>query len=136
MKFYHLTNCNRPLRVGDGVIQFAPYEHTGAWLGVYATAEEKEIALLDKLALDPKSGVTGIAEAQYRKALRIKTSASNSYAPSLAVSSATPGVSEPVGSGEPIDTNPPVPPLEPPVTPLESVSEAVEVVAVQARKKK
>jgi hypothetical protein len=134
-KFYHLTNCNRILSLGGISFQFSPYEHTGAWMGAYATSDAKEIAALDEAALNPKSSITVLTEAEYGHCIKKKMAASNGYAPSLAASTPTPGVQAAASVGL-IDPNPTAPAGDPPVTPLASVGEAIEVVSVQPRLRK
>jgi hypothetical protein len=136
MKFYHVTNCNRIIQVGALALQFAPYDHVGTWMGVYATNKPDEISLLDTAADDPKSSITTLTEAEYQRCIKKKVSASNSYAPSLALSTPTPGVRQPAASAEPVDSNPNAPLVEPQAAPLDSVGAAIEVVSVQPRLKK
>ncbi len=136
MNYYHVTNCNRQITVDGLSFQFAPYDHVGTWMGVYATSSASEITALDAAAGNPKSSITTLTQAEYETCIKKKVSASNSYAPSLALSTPTPGVRQPVASAEPVDSNPNAPTLEPEAAPLDSVGAAIEVVSVQPRLKK
>ena len=129
-KFFHVINCNRVIK-SDGIhFHFGPYELVGTWMGVFKAVTPEEIAGLEKLAVDPKSGVQSLTEEQYNNCVKKKASASNSYTQSLAVT--VPLRNEPAApSVENNSVEPNVAPTaEPPVAPLESVSEAVEVVNV------
>lgn len=131
-KFYHVANCNRTINVGPHSLQFAPYEHTGTWLGVYATDKEDEIKELDYAARHKASGITEITQAEYENCVAKKKSASNGYTQSLAVSTPTPGQLAPSANQSvdtvPVDTVPVPVAAEPPPAPLETAAEATEVV--------
>lgn len=134
--FYHVTNCNRTIRAGALSFNFVPYEHTGCWLGVYEATDPAEIAALDGLVADKKSGVTAITQNEYHDALKKKKQASQGYSNSLASSAPNPSESAAAPSvGQPVDTNPSPAPVET-VAPLSSVSEAIPVVKVESKKSK
>jgi hypothetical protein len=135
MKFYHANNCTRSITHAGIAFQFAPYELTGTWLGVYATDKADEISALDEVVKNPKSGITSISQEEYDRSIVTKKSAQGTYADTLARHAPTPG-EKAAPPTAPVDTAPNTPAAEPPPTPLASVDAAVEVVPVQKKVKK
>src|SRR5215831_20219072 len=93
MKFYHVLINNLAIQAGKLTLNFAPYEKTSCWAGVYATDKDDEIAELDKLVEAGK--ISALTPEAYENAVKKKTEASNGYAPSLASSTPTPGATAP-----------------------------------------
>lgn len=68
---YHAANSNRAIKTEAGMVRFKDYGFLGgSWSGVYVTLVPGEISSLDKLAQDPRSGITKIDVAEYNKCLK------------------------------------------------------------------
>ena len=133
-KFYHAQNCNRTVKSGALSFLFSAYEHVGTWMGVLKAKVPEEIAALEKLVSDAKSGITKITEAEYLAAIKKKQAAADSYAPSLAVDNKSPEDLVP-SVGHPLDSEP-APQTTETVAPLKSVDEAVAPVPVEPKARK
>lgn len=132
MNFYHATNSNRNITSAGFNFSFHHYTTSPSVMGVLATDKPDEIAALDALAENPKSGITVIDEREYRSGIGQKRLASDSYAPTLMANTPTPGVQR-RPTNEAVDTSPTAP--EPPILPVDSVAEAISIVPVQKKVK-
>lgn len=131
MKFYHLTNCNRTLTLDGLAFNFAPYEQTGSWMGVYATEKEDEVKALDAAVAHGKKSVTEINAKEYANCIKKKASTSNSYISSLANTTPTPGAPVVVSVRQSVEDTEPAAQNQERVEQLEKGSDALDVVPIR-----
>lgn len=83
-KYYHAENANRRIRQDGYEFLFDAYaQFAGTWRGVYQTSDEGEIIALDRVAANPRNGVTEITAAQYEASAKKKAKPSSALSPTL-----------------------------------------------------